>query len=647
MKPSKKVQTTMTDRRKWLKGWIKLRNFEIDTPNDFLFYYHCTNKVLYGEELTWKLLQDMNEQLVNPLPMKQLQTIAEWKLNRIKNETIIKKLGITQDEVDELKIGHNKKKKEEQLARKAESVRTEAEIERLFAEGLTAAQIKERISEPSKRTIQRIIARYRDEHMTLHEKRQLAEEVLRLYQKNTVLNSIARRTGCSVETVRNILSLEGMTENARLEIKRSSRESEIFTTKEGQHLYDLSLSKSEVEESLISEHDTAMAALRTYTNNVFINGTAGTGKSFLIHRFLEGLPPEERKATLIVAPTGRAADHINGQTLHKAFHLPNEVQPNEEVTAAPKHLNAVNRIIIDEVNMVRQDVFSRVAKTIQFLEQQNKKKIQVIVLGDFGQIQPVATVADQELLKEFYPAAKGVYAFHSEQWEQMHFRKIVLKKIYRQDDPVFKEKLNELKYGCISVIDWFNLYSGVFKSWDAVTICPTNKLVEKYNQLALDYYDFAEMTAFTAIIKNGQPTEELPCPETLQLAVGMRVMTVCNGEKYKNGSMGQIVKINDKSIQVKFDSGNTVTISRRQFALQNGVIYEQIPVVMAYAITANKSEGMTFEEINVVPGFFAPGQLYTALSRCKSIDGIYLEELLTAKDLIVDTEALKMTIDEN
>ena len=78
--------------------------------------------------------------------------------------------------------------------------------------------------------------------------------------------------------------------------------------------------------------------------------------------------------------------------------------------------------------------------------------------------------------------------------------------------------------------------------------------------------------------------------------------------------------------------------------LQDGAIYEQIPVVLAYAITANKSEGMTFEEVNIVPGFFAPGQLYTALSRCTSINGIYIDGELSEKDLHVDIEALRMTI---
>ena len=103
-----------------------------------------------------------------------------------------------------------------------------------------------------------------------------------------------------------------------------------------------------------------MAALRTGKNNIALIGAAGTGKSTLVRNFLSKLSPEERAATLVVAPTGRAADHLDAQTIHKAFQLPNDVQPNDEVTAAPKALYSISRLIIDEINMVRIDVFTKV-----------------------------------------------------------------------------------------------------------------------------------------------------------------------------------------------------------------------------------------------------------------------------------------------
>ena len=645
MKPNKRTEATMLDRRNWLKEWIKLRNYDIGNRADnFLFCYHCTNRALYSPELSWQLLQSMNGQLVTPLPQEILEKIAAWNLLRITNEKIIMWLGITDEEIEKLQIGHNKKLKAERLNRQFDAAIMIGEIEEMYAAGKTVAEIAKDFPQVSKRTIQRYIADYRKRQQTAQEKQQLANAIIEMYQENSNLNLIARRTKCDVDTVRQILTLQGMTEMTKQETKRINDEPECFRTTESRQLYQLSISKTEQTEATIDEYHIALATLRTYKNAICILGAAGTGKSHLIKEFLAALSPSERASTLIVAPTGKAADNLDAQTIHKVFQFPNEVQPNEEITAAPKQLFSISRIIIDEINMVRQDVFSRLIKTIRYVEQQTQTQIQVIVLGDFGQIQPVATAADIELLKEFYPAAQGVYAFHSEQWAQMNFRKLVLKRIYRQDDPTFKEKLNEIKYGNIAAIRWFNENSNPYDSVRAITICPTNKLVDHYNKEAWCCFDPDGMTEYAATIKTGCSVEEFPCPEKLYLSAEMRVMTVCNSEKYKNGSIGTILKTNENSIQVQFDNGTIATVSRHRFMLQDGAIYEQIPVVLAYAITANKSEGMTFEEVNIVPGFFAPGQLYTALSRCTSINGIYIDGELSEKDLHVDIEALRMTI---
>ena len=109
--------------------------------------------------------------------------------------------------------------------------------------------------------------------------------------------------------------------------------------------------------------------------------------------------------------------------------------------------------------------------------------------------------------------------------------------------------------------------------------------------------------------------------------------------------MGEVIKINTKSVRIKFDNGIIATVKAKKLKLQDGIIFEQMPVVMAYAITANKAEGMTFDKINVVPGYFAPGQLYTALSRAKTLRGINIIGELSPKDLHVDLDALKMTVD--
>lgn len=648
MKTNKKTETTMLDRRKWLKAWAKLRNYDLGCRTEsFLACYYFTDRALYSQELSRKLLENMNRNMAEPLPTEVLEKISDWNMQRITNKKIIRWLGITEAECAQLRIGHNLQEVEARDRRKFHKTVKIFKIQSLYDSGLTAAEISAEFPEFDKRTIQRYLADYRKLTMTKDQKDAVAYRILELYQSTNDLNSIARQARCDVETVCEILNLGGMTKITKQETQKKTRENLEFTTYEGRELYQLSVTKTDDTQVELDEYHITLDILRTYKKPLGLFGPGGTGKSFIIKAFLASLSSEERAATLVVAPTGKAADNLDAQTIHKAFRLPNEVQPNEEITTAPKELFAISRIIVDEVNMVRQDVFSRMIKTIQFVEKQTQKPIQVIVLGDFGQIQPVATPADLELLKEFYPKAKGVYAFHSEQWEQMDFRLIYLKHIYRQDEPEFKEKLHEIKYGNISAIQWFNEHSNQRRDMDAITICPTNNLVDYYNKLAWSNYALEAMTNYTATFQYGTTSEDLPCPEKLQLSVGMRVMTVCNKDKYKNGSVGTIIKTNPQSIQVRFDNNVVATIRKHSFTLQDGVVYKQIPVVLAYAITANKSEGMTFDKINVVPGFFAPGQLYTALSRCRSIKGIYIEGELTAKDLHIDIEALRMTINRD
>lgn len=652
MKRNNRIQATMNDRLRWLKGWIALRSYEIDQRrNEFLYIYYSTMRMLYSQELSVKRLQDMNDRFPFPLAVDKLAKIIKDVEdlacpNKYKNSTIISRLGITKAEIDTLEIGKNMKEARERMLRQMDAAILIDRIEKMYEAGKTAAQIAEEIPQRSKRSIQRDIANYRErKRKKTDERKKLAAEIIQLYQEEDNITNIARRAKCSSDTVRQILNLSGMTEFTIQETFREISEFQGFKTNECEELYVLS-NKTERTQAGMDDHRFTRAALQTFSNNLCIVGAAGSGKTYLMRQFLADLPPKERAATLVVAPTGRAADNLDAQTIHKAFQLENIVQPNEAVTAAPKKLYSISRLIIDEINMVRIDIFTKVMRTIQHIEQTQQKHIQVIVLGDFGQIAPVTTNEDMELLKQYYPEAKGVYAFQSELWEQMGFRKIVLKTIYRQGDPVLIEKLNEIKYGKLSAVQWFNENAGVFANINPIYICPTNKLVDYYNTKAVRELPDCKVAEFTATVKGGSPKEDLPCPDRLSLGVGMRVMTVCNADQYKNGSIGTITKVNKRSIEIEFDNGSVVTVGSKKFTLQDGITYEQIPVVLAYAITANKAEGMTFDEINVVPGYFAPGQLYTALSRCTCVEGINIIGDLTPRDLVVDIAALEMTVDK-
>ena len=653
MKKDRQTQNAMRDRYNWLKGLAKLRNYNFNgRENDFLFVLYSTMRSIFSPERSNALLSLSNGGLAYPRSDDAISKIIEHTERRnrpcmYRNEDIISKLKITEQEIAVLQIGHNKKVVEERKIRANQKESVQTWVKAYYGMGYTTAEIAQELPSVSKRTIQRYLAKIRKEQALedAEETASIAAKIIDMYRNNVDIVQIARQTKSTVDDVRRILGLGGMTDFIKQEIKCTKNELQGFKSPDCLELFSLTSYNEERTLTGLDEHTTAMATLQTFTGNICITGAGGTGKTFLLNHFLESLTKEEKASTLIVCPTGKAADHLNGITIHKAFHLSNDIQLPDAITTVPKELLSVTRIIIDEVNMVRIDIFDKIMRMVQFIEEKVKRKIQVIVMGDWGQIQPVATDTDKMLLKEFYPNAKGLYAFQSTMWEKMNFRKITLTKIYRQDNLELVEKLHAIKYGNLDAVKWFNDNASQFFITDGVTICPTNKLVEQYNHDAWSMFSDSYTEEYCPTIISGTLSEIPQHHQSLQLAVRMRVMTTSNGKNYKNGSMGTVTKLNKKSIRVELDNGNVVTVTAQRLELENGVIYKQLPVVLGYAITANKSEGMTFDAINVVPGYFAPGQLYTALSRARSITGIHIVGELTAKDLIVDIDALRMTVD--
>lgn len=653
MKKDRRTQTAMQDRYKWLKGLAKLRSYNFNgRENDYLFILYSTMRSICSPELSKVLLSQCNGGLAYPRSDDAIEKIIRHteiqdRPYSFRNEDIISKLKITEQEIEALQIGHNQKVIVERKQRADQKKSVQTWVKAYYGMGYTTAEIAKALPSASKRTIQRYLAKVRKEQALedAEETASIAAKIIDMYRNNVDIVQIARQTKSTIDDVRRILGLGGMTDFTIQESISTNRELQGFKSTDCLELFSLTSYNEERTLTGLDEHTTAMATLQTFKGNICIIGAGGTGKTFLINRFLESLSPEEKDSTLIVCPTGKAADHLNGITIHKAFHLSNDVQLPDAITTVPKDLLSVTRIIIDEVNMVRIDIFDKIMRMVQFIKETTNHTIQVIVMGDWGQIQPVATDTDKMLLKEFYPNAKGLYAFQSTMWKNMNFRKIMLTKIYRQNNVELVEKLHAIKYGNLDAVQWFNDNTSPFFMTDGVTICPTNKLVEQYNHDAWSMFSDCYMEEYCPTIISGTLSEIPQSHQSLQLAVGMRIMTTSNGKTYKNGSMGTVTKLNKKSIRVKLDNGNVVTVTPQRMELENGVIYKQLPIVLGYAITANKSEGMTFDSINVVPGYFAPGQLYTALSRAKTITRIHIVGELTAKDLIVDIDALRMTVD--
>lgn len=361
----------------------------------------------------------------------------------------------------------------------------------------------------------------------------------------------------------------------------------------------------------------------------------------MIKKFLSHLSQEEYNKTLLVAPTGKAADLIGGTTIHKAFEMNNCVQIPDKVKVLPKMLRNIKTLIIDELSMVRCDIFDRIIKTLQFAKSQGQS-IRLIALGDFGQLKPVATFSDKQILKSFYPNLKGYYAFNSEKWAEANFKKIILHKVKRQKDAELIEHLEGIKYGRLADLEWFINNAPPFAPAKPIYICSTRKCVDEFNNTALS--DFEDLHTYNAAYEGLLPTE-LPCPEVIKLAVGARVMTISNSKNYKNGNIGTVKALSEDRVIVKLDNGKTVTVRPKTFELDNGTKYRQFPLIIAYAITVHKSQGSTFNNVVMVcDSFFESGMLYTALSRCTAIDNLMFLGRLQEQDLKIDIEALKMTV---
>ena len=601
------VSVTLKNRADWLWEWVKLRGYNFDSNdrrNTFLYVYFLSGMQAYSNyNLAYAMTHRRNHQLDKALKSTDLdKKIRVWnqpKYNhKFTNEALIRLLAITSDEVETLKIGYNKKLKAERAQRTVLRNERNREISLLRAKGLTQKEIAEKL-DISLSTVKRIL-----------------------------------------REARNFLEGSEFTITRSDKVKSAITE---FVSSEAKRLY--TLYKQENENAPDNEYDLALAKLKNLHKNIFIQGSAGTGKSYLINQYLDSLSDEERKAVLLLAPTGKAADVIGGTTVHKAFELPVGIQIlDEEIISIPQILKNIHTIIIDEISMLRIDVFEKIMQILQFANSKGQN-IRLIIVGDFGQLAPVCTSSDKAILKTLYPGIKGYYAFNSAKWKEANFEKIILHKVYRQNDAELIEHLNGIKYGRYSDLAWFKYNASPFMSYKPVYICSRRKTVDEFNQSAIEEYSKGNPTTTYQAKYDGPLTTELPCSKTLTFGVGVRVMTICNEKNYKNGMLGTVKSLSDDKVVVKFDNGKTVTIKRKTFELENGTSYIQFPLILAYAITVHRAQGSTFEHVAIMcDGCFEAGQLYCLLSRCPSLDNMTFIGELKPSDLKVDIEALKLTV---
>ena len=397
--------------------------------------------------------------------------------------------------------------------------------------------------------------------------------------------------------------------------------------------------------------------------NYFITGEGGTGKSYLVERFCNDVLGKKR--VLKCAPTGLAAAYIGGETIHKCFGITTipgiKTKEDEPRNGIVKRIARYDTVIIDEISMCRVDCFEYIMRTIdkanEKRREENKSEIQVILCGDFFQLPPVVAEKEADILEEIYGTREG-FSFESEEWEKHKFEMINLKENVRQgkeDDGGFLRNLNNLRAGkdVENTLMYFN--NNAVKIRDdintSVELHATNKSVDKYNEEALDKLP-GDPHIYKAEIEGNIPEREYPVAKELKLKVGAKVMILINDKNghYQNGSIGTVTKCFDDGVIVSVNNRNEYIVPhtydipaepeyKEGEILQNKIgKYTQIPLKLAYALTVHKSQGQTFEKINFDPQgkgseSLQNGQLYVALSRLKSIKGLYLYNNISKKEL--------------
>ena len=406
---------------------------------------------------------------------------------------------------------------------------------------------------------------------------------------------------------------------------------------------------------------------------LFLTGKAGTGKTTLLKYIRE----HTHKQYAVVAPTGVAAINAGGTTIHSFFQFPftpflpqlmadGTTKISKENLPVLKYnsqrlaiFRQLELLVIDEVSMVRADLLDQIDQTLRYTRRRLSQPfggVQVLLIGDMYQLPPVVQNEEWQLLSKIYASP---FFFDSLVMKQFPPAYIELEKIYRQSDEVFISLLNKVRNNQMDqeALAALNAHYKASISDDIqkenITLTTHNRKADEINQRNLAAIKAPEFI-FKAVVEGVFPEKSYPVEPELRLRVGAKVMFLKNNteKNYFNGKIGEVTFLEKDKIKVKCeDSANEIEVPREKWTnvsysvdkksghLSEDVLgtFDHFPLRLAWAITIHKSQGLTFDKLIIdAKEAFSAGQVYVALSRCKSLEGLILSSKIDAGSLSND-----------
>jgi len=440
------------------------------------------------------------------------------------------------------------------------------------------------------------------------------------------------------------------------------------TAKENANERRRKLYREEIKDAVLTDEFKTVLARLENTNGIYLlTGRAGTGKSTLIRIFLAN----SDKRIGVVATTGIAALNIKGDTIHRFFGFPARMLAEDDLKKRQDNSRflELDTLVIDEVSMLRSDMVDALDLFLRNNRDNHAQPfggVQVILVGDLLQLPPI--LSSEEEAEYFGSVYKSPWFFDAEVFKTEQLNTIELTEIFRQSDKEFISILDACRTQTITFAQINKLNSRVnadiseLQGEYPITLTPTNSAAAKINERQLNLID-EPIYEFQGIIEGDFPERLLPTDYILRLKKGAQVMMTFNASdrSWVNGTICKIHNINEELIEVEIPhpGGNpsihrVAIMKQRRYAfeydrrarmLQQVVVgaFTQYPLKLAWAITIHKSQGLTFNAVNldIGTGAFCPGQTYVALSRCRSLKGLSLKKKLAVGDITADHRSIE------